>query len=245
MEANDKQWCVYKHTSPNGKVYIGITCQKPEKRWANGYGYNQVGQEYFWNAICKYGWENFEHEILYDNLTYDDAMQYEIDLIALYKSNYKRYGCSYGYNATDGGEGRRTPLSQETKNKISQSRIGRFIGENNPNYGNHKLAGENNPFYGKTHAEATKKKMSEARKNKPSPNKGKPMSDQQKEKISRARLDKKKVLQFDLDYHQISEYESLRQASDVTGYDKSNISACCNGKIKTSHGFIWRYKNSE
>ena len=28
-----KKWIVYKHTSPSGKVYIGITSNSPEKRW--------------------------------------------------------------------------------------------------------------------------------------------------------------------------------------------------------------------
>ena len=32
-------FCVYKHTCPNGKVYIGITCQNPIKRWKGGSGY--------------------------------------------------------------------------------------------------------------------------------------------------------------------------------------------------------------
>ena len=29
-------YSVYKHTAPNGKVYIGITSRKPEYRWNNG-----------------------------------------------------------------------------------------------------------------------------------------------------------------------------------------------------------------
>lgn len=32
-------WVVYKHTFPNGKVYIGITGQEPYKRWKYGNGY--------------------------------------------------------------------------------------------------------------------------------------------------------------------------------------------------------------
>lgn len=38
-------------------------------------------------------------------------------------------------------------------------------GEDNPNYGNHKLAGENNPMYGKHHTQETREKISEANKN--------------------------------------------------------------------------------
>ena len=46
--------------------------------------------------------------------------------------------------------GERHPLygkhhSEETKKKISDSRKGRFYGQNSPNYGNHKIANWNNP----------------------------------------------------------------------------------------------------
>jgi hypothetical protein len=40
---------------------------------------------------------------------------------------------------------KRPPFSEEHKKNISNSRKGRFIGKDNPNYGNHKLAGDNNP----------------------------------------------------------------------------------------------------
>lgn len=61
-------YCIYKHTNLiNGKVYIGQTCQSPEKRFGkNGNGYR--GCRYFYNAIECYGWDNFEHEILETNL---------------------------------------------------------------------------------------------------------------------------------------------------------------------------------
>lgn len=63
-------YCVYKHTSPSGKVYIGQTSINPLDRWQNGKGYKKQA---FYNAIKKYGWENIKHEILYDNLTKEEA----------------------------------------------------------------------------------------------------------------------------------------------------------------------------
>ena len=67
-------FCVYIHTSPSGKRYIGITGQKPERRWRkNGLGYKD--HTYFWNAICRYSWDNFKHEIVASNLTKEEAEQ--------------------------------------------------------------------------------------------------------------------------------------------------------------------------
>lgn len=31
------KWTVYRHTSPSGKVYIGITSQNVERRWNSGW----------------------------------------------------------------------------------------------------------------------------------------------------------------------------------------------------------------
>ena len=49
---NDKKYVVYKHTSPNGLVYIGITCQRPTRRWngGNGYSYNHHFYDDVYNA---------------------------------------------------------------------------------------------------------------------------------------------------------------------------------------------------
>ena len=92
---------VYKHTTPDNKVYIGITKQNPNRRWRNGHGY--YSSPLFFNAIIKYGWINIKHEILLEGLTLEQANQAEKEFISLYKSNDRRFG----YNLTEGG-GRRT-----------------------------------------------------------------------------------------------------------------------------------------
>ena len=98
MNDNSKKYCVYKHTNIiNGKIYIGITSDDPKVRWKNGKGYER--QPYFWNAIQKHGWDSFQHEILFENLSEEDACQKEIDLISFYHSNDKEYG----YNISFGG----------------------------------------------------------------------------------------------------------------------------------------------
>ena len=88
---------IYKHTAPNGKVYIGITSKSPSQRWNNGKGY---AAQLFGKAVEKYGWENIRHEILFDSLTKEEAEVKEIELIAFYKSNQREYG----YNVSSGGE---------------------------------------------------------------------------------------------------------------------------------------------
>lgn len=82
----------------NKKKYIGITQQKPIKRWSNGLGYCQ--QSLFYNAIKKYGWDNFKHEVLLCNLTKEQAEMFEVELIKYYKSNNRKFG----YNQSIGGE---------------------------------------------------------------------------------------------------------------------------------------------
>ena len=97
LELLDKKYCVYKHTSPSNKVYIGITCKSPTDRWASGFGYSH--QTYFFRAIVKYGWINFKHEILFDGLTKEEAENKEVELIAHYKST----DLNFGYNIDLGG----------------------------------------------------------------------------------------------------------------------------------------------
>ena len=93
----DRKYCVYMHKNKtNGKVYIGITSISPNNRWRNGVGY--TGQK-FGNAIKKYGWDGFEHIILYENLSIEDASKKEIELIRKYDSRNN----AFGYNVAIGG----------------------------------------------------------------------------------------------------------------------------------------------
>lgn len=108
-------YTVYMHVNKiNHKVYVGQTCQQLNKRWKNGYGY-QTG--YFSSAIKHYGWCNFEHIILAENLTAEQADETEKSFIELYKSNTKEFG----YNLDNGGHSNKCH-SEETKRKIGISR---------------------------------------------------------------------------------------------------------------------------
>lgn len=112
-----KQYIVYMHRNKiNNKVYIGLTTQTAQNRWrSQGQGYKS--QEKFYNAIQKYGWENFEHIILFENLSAQEAAQKEQELIQLFNSIYN------GYNISPGGI--ITNHSEETKEKIRQAMIGK------------------------------------------------------------------------------------------------------------------------
>lgn len=129
-------YTVYMHKNKiNGKVYIGITGRKPEDRWKNGTAYKR--SRYFQNAIEKYGWDNFEHIILYSNLTQKEAEQCEIDLIKKFDSTNR----DKGYNIQHGGNTVGT-MSEETKKKISKANKGK------PSW-----------IKGKHHSEETKRKI--------------------------------------------------------------------------------------
>lgn len=124
-----KDYCVYMHVNLiNGKKYIGITCQRPEDRWGNN-GKRYHDSPYFFKAIQKYGWNNFEHIILYHSLTQDEASQKEKELIAFYHANEEKYG----YNLTDGGE-KHYHFTEEVKAKLSKQKKG----EKNPMWGTHR-----------------------------------------------------------------------------------------------------------
>jgi len=95
---NDRQWCVYKHTNLiNKKSYIGITSQKPIYRWGHE-GHNYLNQPKFFNAINKYGWNNFLHEILFTNLSKTEALQKEAELIIKYDCINNGYNSITKYN---------------------------------------------------------------------------------------------------------------------------------------------------
>lgn len=91
-------YTVYCHLNKiTGKRYIGQTCQNPEKRWGqDGKGY--ISCPKFWNAIQKYGWNNFEHIILFTKLSSEEADLIEMKLIQDFNT------IEDGYNIKIGGK---------------------------------------------------------------------------------------------------------------------------------------------
>lgn len=246
----EKKWTLYRHTSPSGKVYIGITSKPVTYRWQNGKGYKLC--KLFYRAIQKYGWDNIEHEVLFEGLSKQKAEQLEIAIIKHYK------GLQLSYNITDGGEGMLGHHhSAESIQKIKNSHIGRIYtggwkwteeqkankprrdvsGKNNPNYGNHKLAGENHPLSGKHHSQEAKKKMSIA-----ATGRTHKMPQCQKELL--VKINSKPIIQLNLNNEIIAKFESATSAARFYGKSRAtanHIMECCRGIRKKCINSKWIY----
>jgi len=249
-----KKYTVYKHISPSNKIYIGITNQHPpHKRWKNGEGYYH--NEYFQNSIRKYGWENFQHEILYEGLTAEEAANLEIDLIAKFKSNCKEHG----YNLTDGGGGRiGLSHTEETKVKMSKAAKGKPKSlEHRKNISRANAIRFSDPMerkkmglnrIGKKFTPEQRRKLSEIRT-------GYRFSEEAKKKMSESAIKSwddarrksagKAVEQYDLKGNYLRTFNTAVEAGRFLDKSSCQIGSVCNGKRKTSHGFIWRWKNEQ
>jgi hypothetical protein len=107
---------------------------------------------------------------------------------------------------------------------------------------------------GKKHSQETcnkrsqsMKKVWESRTNVIGPNKGKILSEETKNKMSKSApkvrpYSCKVVIQYDLDGNFIKEWKSLSEAANNTTVSIGSISQAVNGTLKTSGGFIWKYK---
>lgn len=220
------------HTFPNKKVYIGITRTEPHKRWCNGNGYKT--QQRMARAIKKYGWDNIKHEILFENLSKDDAQKKEIELIAQYRSTDGKYG----YNVDYGGN-LKGPVSKETRIKISQSNLGKEIPLEVRRKISQTTKGKRAYWYGRKHTEKTKKLISENRKGK---GRQIPFTDERREKISQAQLGNQNAPQKTTRCIETGViYHSAREAARQTGLRPAAISECCRGIRKSCGGFHWEY----
>lgn len=126
MGDEKKIYKIYKYTcKDNGKIYIGQTCTTIEERAKrNGSNYNEC--RYFWNAIQKHGWNNFECEILLDKLTQEEANYWE----EYYIKKFNATDRNVGYNLTYGGNSN-TP-TEEVKQRMKENHAN-FVGGNHPN----------------------------------------------------------------------------------------------------------------
>ena len=189
---------IYRHWIVNDKGeeknYIGqVYNRTPKQRWRNGNGYKpKKGDEptHFYNAIQAYGWDNFNHKVLFsiECETLEELVFWLDEWEKYYIEKYDSF--KNGYNSTTGGSNGYI-VSEETKQKQRETRRkilsnpNHYLhsdefktkmsevtkGELNPNYGNgNKIKGEKNPFYGKQHSDEFKSRLSEERKGSSNPN---------------------------------------------------------------------------
>lgn len=144
----ERTYTVYMHFNKiNSKVYIGITILKPTVRWGKD-GCNYKESPYFWSAIQKYGWENFDHLILATGLSKEEAAEQERFWISEFNSQDKEHG----YNLASGGysqPGEENPFwghthSEETRRAVAESNKRRVWTQEARQKCRDKLIGSNN-----------------------------------------------------------------------------------------------------
>ena len=218
-QQTDKKYCVYMQTNTvNGKKYIGFTCQNINLRWRNGKGYKTNPR--FYEAIQKYGWDSFNHDILFEEMDFEQAEQKERELIAFYRSNDPQYG----YNMLSGGVTHFT-MDNETKQKISDSLKGRRFTDEHKRNKSIAQTGSKNHRYGKHWSEEDKERIRQVNISHP----------------SKGQFPSRKINQYDLDGNYIKTWNNMGEIKRELGISHCTISDCCRGKQNTSGGFIWKY----
>ena len=243
---------VYVHINKiNNKKYVGITKQNPRDRWRHD-GVSYKTQIKFYRAIQKYGWDNFEHIILFENLTAKEAGLKEQELIKFFDSYNNGYNADLGGSVTNHSEATREKMrqsmlgkkhTQETKDKIKKSKIKDSLSviciETNKIYNSladaEKATGIDKSSISKCcrgimlHAGGFTWRYAniEIAKN------------YMKETCNRKDKTKKSVICLNTG----KIYQTVSEAAKDTNSDASNIIKVCKGKYKTTNNLKWSYYN--
>lgn len=155
---------IYKATNKiNSKCYVGQTVKDLSVRKKKHLYASKQYKYCFYNAINKYGFDNFEWEVLCDCESGEEMDEMEFHYIKQYHS----YKTENGYNMSLGGEGGDNYTYNPNKEKIIQNI------KNNWKINGH-------PWTGRKHTEESKEKMSKSHK-------GLKHSEDTKEKFSEIR----------------------------------------------------------
>jgi len=237
MDVSDGEYLVYRHISPSGKSYIGITKDYKIRTRDKHLSYKNC--PVFFNAIIKYGWENFEHEIIDYCDSVEEAEEREKYFISLYKTTDREFGynvCSGGNISKNDSPERRKKISEtlkkhrlehpdiwaEASRKASATRKGVPLTKDHIK----SLIKSHKGMTGKKQSEEFKRIMSERFKGIPTGI------------INGA----KRVEQYETDGTFLKEWESIRSAAVSVGLKSGNtITWCCEGKQKTAGGFAWKF----
>jgi len=213
-----KKYSVYVHIFPNGKLYIGCSCN-PSKRW-EGSGVKYKPNTNMFEDIMHYGWVNVKHEILVDNLSKE--MAYEVESALILK--YKTFDSKYGYNLSQGSVKGVKHISPKGIKNIRESMTGRVVSEESRK--KMSVAKIGKAYHTQKHSEETKKLIGERRKGK---------SAKENHPMARA------VYCVELD----RTFPYAKLAEEITGVCRGHISQVCQGKRKTAGKMHWKYANEE
>lgn len=204
----------------NRKIYIGQTIRPIEVRFKE-HQLKKSNCRSISGAIQKYGWEHFETD--WYNCLDEDLNKHEKWMVNLMETLSPN-----GYNLIGGGgnggkrseetkQKLRKPKSEETKIKISESKLGISKSEETKKR-------MRNAHLGTTRTKETKGNISESTKG---------------EKNHKS----KKVYQYDLEGNLIGSFGSTKEAGRYLVKGRSQISECARGnpRYKTAGGFKWSY----
>ena len=232
---SENRWCVYYHRNKiNGKYYVGIS-KNTKQRWSSN-GRQYVGSHHFWKAIQKYGWDNFDHVILIENLEKEQAKMIQIYLIA----KFDLRNPDIAYNITKGGDtgnglyGVKHPMSKPVFQYTWQ---GDFVKE----WGTISEAAETLHIKGKKIGEAASKNRKQAhgfqwsfeKVDKMPPYTGFPGNTVKKYP---------KVYKVDYDGTLIQIYDDLHKIDGYTPKEYEKIRQCCCGTHISAYGFFWFFE---
>ena len=211
-----KVYFVYIHQLRiDGRVYVGQSCMKSLEARSGAHGHRYKRCPKFYNAIQKYGWDAFEHTIIANNLTLEEANKLEAELIIKYNS------IENGFNINEGG--RNHTYTIEQRQAMSE-----------------RMKGAKNPNYGKPRSEETKRRIGIANSiaqlgRKHSPETIEKMRKAHQKDIPIRCIETGKIYscpsEASWDVHQ------TRQGGHIT--------QVCQGERHTAYGFHWEYYNRE
>lgn len=191
-------------------------------------------------ALKKYGKENFSKEILEECSTLQELREREVFWIKKFNASSSDEFYNLIDTKTPCQKGRKR--SAKTRQKISEIKKEYFKTHDSPNKGK-KMSEEAKKHLSKIKkgtivSEETRKKLSKAAKGR-SCTWGEKISNTKKG-ISNHKVCKK-VSQFDKNGNFIRSFNSITEATLVTGI--KTVQHCLVGQCKTAGGYVWKYDN--